>query len=51
MKGKVIERTRMAFKVRCEMVEEVRGNFKDKYKSQGGEEALVCEDCDSGPEL
>ena len=48
LKGKSIENTRMAFKIRCEMVEDVRGNFKDKYKKKGGEEALQCQDCDCG---
>ena len=46
--GKSIDNTRMAFKIRCEMVEEIKGNFKDKYKRQGGEEALICQDCDCG---
>ena len=45
--GKSIENTRMAFKIRCEMVEEIKGNFKDKFKRQGGEEALICQDCDT----
>ena len=48
MKGKSIESTRMAFKIRCEMVDEIKGNFKDKYKRNGGEEALQCQDCDCG---
>ena len=45
---KSLEDTRMAFRIRCEMVDKVKGNFKDKFKRQGGEEALVCQDCDCG---
>ena len=48
LKGKSIENARMAFKIRCEMVEDIKGNFKSKYKRQGGEEALLCQDCDCG---
>jgi hypothetical protein len=36
----------MAFRIRCEMVKEIKGNFKDKYRRKGGEEALKCDDCD-----
>ena len=47
MKGKSLEQTRMCFRARCEMVKEIKGNFKSKYTRNGGEEALVCdnEDC------
>ena len=45
MKGKSVEKTRIAFRIRCEMVPEIRGNFKDKYKRGGGDEALLCQDC------
>ena len=48
LKDKSIENTRMAFKIRCNMVEDIRGNFTSKYKRQGGEEALLCQDCDCG---
>ena len=45
LNGKSVENSRMAFRVRCEMVQEIRGNYKDKYRRQGGEQALVCQDC------
>ena len=47
MNGKVITNCRMAFRIRCEMVKEIKGNCKDKYRRNGGEEALQCEDCSS----
>ena len=47
LKGKSVDNCRMAFRIRCEMVKEVRGNFKDKYRRKGGEHALNCEDCNS----
>ena len=40
LSGNSLEDTRMAFQLRCEMVEDIKGNFKDKYKRKGGEEAL-----------
>ena len=46
MKGKVLSKTRMSFRVRCEMVNDVRGNFKSKYIRNGGEAALLCDNCD-----
>ena len=46
LKGKSIENTRMAFKIRCNMVQDIKGNFTSKYKRLGGEEALLCQDCD-----
>ena len=46
MKQKSVENSRMAFRIRCEMVKEVKGNFKDKHRRKGGEQALRCEDCD-----
>ena len=45
MHGKVLSNCRMAFRIRCEMVNEIKGNFKDKFKRLGGEEALKCDDC------
>jgi hypothetical protein len=30
------------------MVNEIRGNYKDKYRRIGGEEALICQDCTEG---
>ena len=38
----------MASKIRCEMVPEIKGNFKDRYRRKGGEEALKCEECSTG---
>ena len=35
----------MAFKIRYELVEDIKANFKSKHKRQGGEEALLCKDC------
>ena len=32
-------------KIRCEMVNDIKGNFKDKYRKKGGDEALKCDDC------
>ena len=46
MKEKSVENCRMAFRIRCEMVKEVKGNFKDKHRRKGGEQALKCDDCD-----
>ena len=45
MEGKVISNCRMAFRIRCQMVGDIKGNFKDKYRRKGGEAALACEDC------
>ena len=45
MSGKVLENTRMAFKIRCNMVEDIKGNFSAKYKRHGGEEATICDEC------
>ena len=46
MKGTVLSNTRMSFRVRCKMVNDVRGNFKSKYIRNGGEAALFCDNCD-----
>ena len=48
MKGKSVHQTRMCFRVRCEMVKDVKGNFKSKYKREGGEQNLICKECDIG---
>ena len=45
MLGKSVDNCRMAFQIRCEMVNDIKGNFKDKYKRLGGEAGLKCEDC------
>ena len=45
MKGKSVENCRMAFRIRCEMVEDIRGNYKEKYRRKGGETALLCQEC------
>ena len=47
MEGKSIDNCRMAFRIRCELVSELKGNFKDKCRRRGGDQALICEDCDS----
>ena len=41
--NKSIENARMAFKVRCQMLESIPGNFKNKYKKE--EDKLKCRDC------
>ena len=48
MKEKSIEKSRTAFKIRCEMIPEIKGNFKDRYRRIGGEEALKCHKCSTG---
>ena len=48
MKWKSVEQSRMAFRIRSEMVNEVRGNFKDRYRRKGGEDALTCQECPTG---
>ena len=35
----------LAFRIRCELVQEIRGNFKDKFRRKGGDEALLCTEC------
>ena len=47
MMEKSLQQARMSFKVRCQMVETIKGNFKAKYKA-GGDEKLKCGYCDSG---
>ena len=42
MRGKSVENIRVAFRIRCEMVQEIRGNYKDKYRRKGGEAAVLC---------
>ena len=46
MKGIDIQKTRMCFRTRCELVNDIKGNFKSKYTRHGGEAALVCGNCD-----
>ena len=48
MMEKSIEKSRIAFKIRCEMIPEIKGNFKDRYRRKGGEEALKCQECSTG---
>jgi hypothetical protein len=46
---KSVENTRMAFKIRTQMVPEIPGNFKNKYRVKGTEtEGLVCSECEEG---
>ena len=47
MKGKSVQNCRMAFGIRFELVKDIKGNFKDMHRRKGGEEGLVCEDCDN----
>ena len=47
-KWKSVDQSRIAFRIRSETVDEVRGNFKDKWKRKGGEAALACQECPSG---
>ena len=42
---KSIESTRLAFRIRCLMVKDIPGNFKEKYKKKGGD-ALICSYCE-----
>ena len=44
---KSVESVRMGFKVRSQMVPEIPGNFKNKYK-HAGEGGLKCKYCDEG---
>ena len=43
--GKSLYDCRLAFRIRCELVKDIKGNFKDKHRRKGGEDALKCEDC------
>jgi hypothetical protein len=45
MKVKSVENICVAFRIRCEMVQEIRGNYKDKYRRKGGEAAVLCPEC------
>ena len=40
---KCVANGRMAFKIRCQMLEDIPGNFKNKWK--GREEKLQCQEC------
>ena len=43
---KSVENTRLAFKIRTQMVAEISGNYKNKYRVKGTEkEGLVCMEC------
>ena len=44
MLGKSVDNCQMAFRIRCQMVNDIMGNFKDKFKRLGGEAALKCDD-------
>ena len=48
MNERSVERARMSFRIRSEMVQEVRGNYKDKYRRKGGEQALLCQEYSCG---
>ena len=42
---KSVENIKMAFRIHRDMVQGLRGNYKNKYRRQGGEQTLVCQDC------
>ena len=46
---KSVEKVRMAFKIRTQMVQDIPGNYKNKYRVRGTEsDGLACTDCDEG---
>ena len=46
-KDKSVENVRMAFKIRTEMVPEIPGNYKNKYRVKGSEtDGLKCSECE-----
>jgi hypothetical protein len=49
-KDKSVGNTRMAFKIRCKMVPDIPGNFKQKYKKKGTD-GLLCSYCGEGKEM
>ena len=42
---KSVENIKMAFRIHRDMVQGLRGNYKNKNRRQGGEQTLVCQDC------
>ena len=48
-KEKSVENTRLAFKIRTQMVAEIPGNYKNKFRVKGTvKEGLVCMECQEG---
>ena len=46
---KSVENSRMSFKIRSQMVPDIPGNFKNRYRVRGTEnEGLVCDQCQEG---
>ena len=46
---KSIENSRMSFKIRSQMVPDIPGNFKNRYKVKGSTiDGLVCDQCQDG---
>ena len=46
---KSVEKVRMAFKIRTQMVPEIPGNYKNKYRVKGTvSDGLACPDCQEG---
>ena len=46
---KSVENTRMTFRIHIQMVQDIPGNYKNKYKVKGTvSEGLVWSDCDTG---
>ena len=35
-----------AFRIQCEMVKDIKENFKDKHRRKGGDQALMCDECE-----
>ena len=49
MTGKSVHLTRICFKTRCEMVPDLKGNFKQKYRvGVAGDVRLKCNFCNLG---
>ena len=45
-KDRSVDNVRMAFKIRTEMVQEIPGNYKNKYRVKGSEnDGLKCSEC------
>ena len=50
--SKSVEHARMAFKVRTHMVQDIPGNFKNRYKKKGSvSNGLICPHCEDGEEM
>ena len=45
LKGKSVENCCMAFRIRCDMVKEVKGNYMDKYRRRRIVKTLIATRC------